>query len=115
MAHATSPMPAESPFEVERLVLRGVLSLTQHWTNAEAGDRLGPLLAELAGYRWKDQEHRVVYECLRILGASRTKPSREQLAAQATRLGHPDVDWPTYLAQEDEPIDLPALMRALRG
>jgi hypothetical protein len=107
-------MPAQSLLEIEVFILRGLLLLAQERTNAQARAELGPLLAELTGYGWKDEEHRVVYQCLRILGASRAKPSREELAAQATRMGHPDVDWPTYLEHEGEPIDLPALVGALR-
>jgi hypothetical protein len=53
-------------------------------------------------YVWQDPDNRVVFESLSGL-SSRLTPAqlREQLPAQATRLGFPDVAWGNYLASKN--------------
>jgi hypothetical protein len=56
--------------------------------------------SRLAGYAWRDPDNRVVFETLcQVRNANTPGPSElsEQLPAQATRLGFPDVNWENYL------------------
>jgi hypothetical protein len=53
-------------------------------------------LSRLANYSWQDEEHRVVYESLRAALRHPADRLREEMAAEATRMGHPDVDWELY-------------------
>jgi hypothetical protein len=64
--------------------------------------------ALLEKYAWRDPDNRVVFESLCGLSC-RLSPGqlREQLPAQATRLGFPDVDWENYL----KPIDMASDVR----
>jgi hypothetical protein len=64
---------------------------------------LAELTAKLIRYAWKEQDNRVVFDCLkRLTSAKNIMPSqlREQLPAQATRMGFPDVKWENYIGQE---------------
>jgi hypothetical protein len=71
-------------------------------------------LADMAGYRWADEEHRVVFESLRQMQRRGTASSlRQELAAEATRIGHPDVDWATYFTAPEPGANLPNLLRKL--
>jgi len=77
--------------EIEREVLRAL-----------CGPNIDPAawlrtMARLETYAWLDAEHKVVYEALRALRTSDPQARREQLPAQATRMGFPDVGWNDYL------------------
>jgi len=77
--------------EVEREVLRALCSAnidSAVWRRT---------MARLETYAWQEAEHKVVYEALRALRTSDAQARREQLPAQATRMGFPDVDWNDYL------------------
>jgi hypothetical protein len=51
----------------------------------------------LGNYAWLDADSRVVFEALCGLSNNLTPAQlREQLPAQATRLGFPDVTWENY-------------------
>jgi len=52
----------------------------------------------LSNHVWQDAEHRVVFEAIQRLSSSDPKLLREQLPAQATRMGFPDVSWDNYFA-----------------
>jgi hypothetical protein len=67
-------------------------------TGSLAAACVGALLRDLHGYRWRDPEHRIVYEALKGVRALQNLTLREQLPAQATRMGFPDVDWALYFA-----------------
>ena len=56
------------------------------------------MLAQLRPHRWQDSEHRVVFEALTALPDRDATELREQLPAQATRMGFPDVNWENYFA-----------------
>jgi hypothetical protein len=56
------------------------------------------ILTALQRHQWQDPEHRVVFEALTFLPGRNTKELREQLPAQATRMGFPDVDWDEYFS-----------------
>lgn len=90
------------PITLERKILRCFCS----------EDIPGPVFAELRAklirYIWRDHDNRVVFDCLqRLTDAKSLTPSqlREQLPAQATRMGFPDVKWENYFGQEaaDQP------------
>ncbi|MGB8542119.1 MAG: hypothetical protein WCD49_10840 [Candidatus Acidiferrales bacterium] len=55
-------------------------------------------MRELSKHVWQDAEHRVVFEAIQRLSSSDTKLLQEQLPAQATRMGFPDVSWDNYFS-----------------
>jgi hypothetical protein len=75
----------------ERLVLRALSTRRikqSQWIRIER---------KLADHCWREPDHAVVYES--IIRARGRDPGhwREQLAAEATRMGFPDVDWEPFL------------------
>lgn len=60
------------------------------------------ILAQLRAHRWQNPEHRVVFEALTLLPGRSAADLREQLPAQATRMGFPDINWDTYFAPTDD-------------
>ena len=83
-----SPKPA---VEIEREILRALCS------NAVSSADCPKAMARLARRSWKEPEHKVVYGALQALRTSDAQARRDQLPAQATRMGFPDVDWQLYL------------------
>src|ERR1700723_4572227 len=71
------------------------------------------ILAELRTHRWQDPEHRVVFEALTLLPGRQASALREQLPAQATRMGFPDVNWDAYFAANADDIPPEALLAEL--
>ncbi len=65
------------------------------------------ILTTLRAHQWRDPEHRVVFEALESLPGRYVKELHEQLPAQATRMGFPDVNWDDYFAPgaADSPIE----------
>jgi len=51
---------------------------------------------DLDAYAWQDVEHGLVYAAIRRLGVTGPQLLREQLPAEATRMGFPDIEWQTY-------------------
>ncbi len=100
--------------EMELQILRSSVSVlrvaagVEPYVVATAG--INQMLDHLVNYQWSDEEHRIVYECLRKAQQLRIVPLREWLASEATRLGHPDVDWDAYFAQPSERIDVADLV-----
>jgi hypothetical protein len=90
----TAPPP--NRIELERKVLRALCAAANGATSTFDAKTL------LSKYVWQDADNRVVFESLSGL-SSRMAPAqlREQLPAQATRLGFPDVAWENYLASEN--------------
>jgi hypothetical protein len=71
-------------------------------------------MRELSNHVWQDAEHRVVFEAIQRLSSSDPKLLQEQLPAQATRMGFPDVSWEHYFSPaEGEKRDFEALVRHL--
>ena len=103
--------------EIELAILQTLLSraLSKVAPNSSECAELGMSLEQLSGYAWSDQEHRVVYESLRAARRTRVIPLRQQMAAEATRMGHPDVEWSLYFRVPALPLDLAALQRALKS
>jgi len=52
----------------------------------------------LREYSWWDVEHGLVYAAIQRLGPCEPKVLHEQLPAQATRMGFPDIDWQAYFS-----------------
>jgi len=94
-----SPKPT---VEIERKIIRALCS------NAVSPSDWLKGVARLATHTWMDPEHKVLYGALQVLRTSDAQARREQLPAQATRMGFPDVDWQRYLnhaAEMGEPLD----------
>jgi hypothetical protein len=99
---------AQQVFELERetlcaLCVRASLN-AQHPT----------AMRELSNHIWQDAEHRVVFEAIQRLSSSDPKLLREQLPAQTTRMGFPDVSWENYFSPAPQhEKDFEALVREL--
>jgi hypothetical protein len=85
---------ADSPkyaIELERKILR---SLCVTGIGSADWNRLA---GRLASHRWAAPEHQIVFDALWAIRSQDATTRREQLPAQATRMGFPDVDWENYL------------------
>jgi hypothetical protein len=71
------------------------------------------ILAQLRTHRWQDPEHRVVFEALTLLPGHHATELREQLPAQATRMGFPDVNWEEYFAVATDDSAIESLVAEL--
>jgi len=109
-------MDGPDRFDTELNILRALLlqaiALAQRDTSI---GEIEALLQQLSDYVWSNQEHRIVYECLRIAWRVRTMPLRQEMASKATRLGHPDVDWDSYFKQPDESFVVADLISHLKS
>ena len=106
-------MSENSRSAAELAILRALISLAECGPAGFAHGRMRSALATLARHKWDDEERRVVYECLN--GASRKGVGRlrEEMAAEAVRMGHPDVDWDAYFRPLPERFDLLEAVRSL--
>ena len=52
---------------------------------------------KLAAYSWREPDQAVIYEAIVRARSRDPEHWREQLAAQATRMGFPDLDWESFL------------------
>jgi hypothetical protein len=88
--------------ETERAILR---ALCQPSTTQALRERV---LQELASYRWRVEDHRVIFDALQRSRSAKASPLQEQLRAHATRMGFPDIDWDAFLApgQESQEIEV---------
>jgi hypothetical protein len=103
-------LPKQPNSELELSILRTLISHAETGDFVEASE-ISQIIKELTNYGWSDQEHRVVFGCLRVCRGQRAVRLREEMAAQATRMGHPDVAWDLYFGYEAEKIDLTAMIR----
>ena len=108
-------MPEPDRTNLEITVLRAFISRAAESTSLGGEAELGKLIGELVGYVWSDEEHRVVYECVRAARGRRGVRFREEMAAEATRMGHPDVDWDLYFKSLGSGTNLRELIRALNN
>jgi hypothetical protein len=69
---------------------------------ASANARHETVMRELSNHVWQDAEHRVVFEAIQRLSSSDPQLLREQLPAQTTRMGFPDVNWENYFKPAGE-------------
>ena len=58
------------------------------------------ITATLSGYVWQDTEHALVYAAIERLSLRDPAMLREELPAQATRMGFPDIDLRPYFSPE---------------
>jgi hypothetical protein len=105
-------MPQQSPakrvLELERETLCALC------IRASANARRETVMRELSNHVWQDAEHRVVFEAIQRLSSSDPKLLREQLPAQTTRMGFPDVNWENYFTPAREADgDFDAIVREL--
>jgi hypothetical protein len=94
---------------LERRILQALCGLEiapQNW------DRLAGSISE---YSWREPDHRVVYDALRGIRTQDSTTRRDQLPAQVTRMGFPDVDWSLYFGSEEMPdCEIEELIRRLK-
>ena len=69
---------------------------------------------ELREYAWQDIEHEVIYAAIERLGYRDGATLREQLPAQATRMGFPDIDWRRYFSSEGKRSPAPSARGLMR-
>jgi hypothetical protein len=102
------PKEAQRVFELEREALCALC------IRGSANARETTVMRELSSHVWQDAEHRVVFEAIQRLSSSDPKLLREQLPAQATRMGFPDVSWDNYFtSQPGANLDFGSLVREL--
>jgi hypothetical protein len=87
---ARSRERSTDPADLERRVLRELCRATL--TRAAWAE----IARALREYTWRDVEHGLVYAAIQRLASRDPKALREQLPAQATRMGFPDIDWQIY-------------------
>ena len=97
--------------DLERRILRAICcepGISQQVRDAAIHD--------LRAYRWQGPENRIVYDAVTKILKSGHVPAAEQLPAQATRMGFPDVNWEHYLRTgERTETDIMGLLRQLKA
>ena len=94
----------------EVAILRTLVSLAEH-----RDARLAGAVHALRTHRWSDEENRVVYECLRSTSRGTVTALREEMAAEAVRAGHPDVEWGLYFGAPSAELDVLEAIRNLNN
>jgi hypothetical protein len=61
--------------------------------------------SELRSYSWQGSDHQTIFDALLHIVRVARGSLREQLAAQATRMGFPDVNWNEYFGQAGAAAD----------
>jgi hypothetical protein len=105
---STEPNPHIAP-NLESRVLRALCN-APHDASTRAA-----VLAKLRAHQWQDPEHRVVFEALTLCPGRHSAQLREQLPAQATRMGFPEVNWDHYFATSDQIAAIETLVSELLG
>ena len=97
--------------DLERRILRAICC--EPGTSPEERD---VAIADLRAYRWQDAENRIVYDAVTKILKSGDVSAVDQLPAQATRMGFPDVNWEHYLRTgERAETDVLGLLRQLKA
>jgi hypothetical protein len=100
--------------ELELAILRALVSQIQVKRQRSDSTEIRAALERLAGHAWQDEEHRVVYECMcAAINRSQNVSLREEMAAEATRKGHPDVDWNLYFTPPHADADITKMVASL--
>jgi hypothetical protein len=92
-------MPSDSANSADDLaLLRSLIAQSEAARDSGTLADFTAALASLASRLWSDEEYRVVFQSLwsAVRAHATPIPLRQQMAAEATRLGHPDVDWSLY-------------------
>jgi hypothetical protein len=96
---------------IENLELRVLRALYTH----PGGAKYSELLAGLTGYEWREEEHRVIYGAMHRIGSLPPTDRQQELAAEVTRMGFPDLDCSVYFHHDTAaPVELPELIRQIR-
>lgn len=109
------------PFASDRLrsqaISRLELALLQSFCGMNSPAQLDRTLRELESHRWSNPEYRVVYQALASARGKSPQSWRDELPAQATRMGFPDVDWEIYLGERahSQKANIPELLRELKA
>ncbi len=96
------------PVDLERRVLRELCRVT---LTRAAWAKIARSLRE---YTWRDVEHELVYAAIQRLASRDPQTLREQLPAQATRMGFPDIDWQAYFSTDEKSAATPSADQILR-
>jgi hypothetical protein len=108
-ALGTHPRGSSSrPIDLERSILQELCHarLTRPaWAKVASG---------LREYAWSDVEHGLVYAAIQRIGYGNPQTLCEQLPAQATRMGFPDIDWQAYFSRKQEGVPTPSVDRIVR-
>jgi hypothetical protein len=107
-SRARSREPSTDPADLERRVLRHIC---QSRLTRAAWAEIARALRE---YTWRDVEHGLVYAAIERLASRDPKALPEQLPAQATRMGFPDIDWQTYFAVTEKRLARPSADHVMR-
>jgi len=86
--------PSGFPTKITQIERRILVVLCSRALDRPKWDQLADALAT---HVWREPEHHIVYAALRQIRIHDPKTWREQLPAQATRMGFPEVDWQTYI------------------
>ena len=101
--------------DAERTTLRALISQLIDPQQSSKSREVREAIESLSTHTWHDEENRVVSECLRAsIAHHRPLALREAMAAEATRKGHPDVDWNLYFAPSPADVDLARLIDSLK-
>jgi len=68
---------------------------------------------QLAGYCWREPDHAVIYTAITRARSRDPRRWREQLPAQTTRMGFPDLDWESFFRPSPAEPSLHQLMQVL--
>jgi hypothetical protein len=98
--------PSDAITALERKILRALC------IGVSTPDDWNQLASRLSGHLWQDPDHKVVYEALRAIKSREPKTRRDELPAQVTRMGFPDMDWSLYF--EGEELSAPELEKLMR-
>ncbi|HEX4002799.1 MAG TPA: hypothetical protein VHX36_09125 [Candidatus Acidoferrales bacterium] len=104
-AHSSPPATADIELALLRDLCRAQLT-SADWSRIER---------QLREYLWQDNEHGLVYAATRHLGTCDPQLLREQLPAEATRMGFPDVDWRRYFGPDDRSTKAASVAKIARG
>lgn len=109
-------MPEATVSELELLILRVMLFGWEARPDYSPDEfEVNMPFFELSNHNWSNEEHRVVFLCLRKSIGFIGKGLRREMAAEATRRGHPDVDWDLYFQRPDKSIDPRRLLLDLQS
>jgi len=103
----TEPTAAMAIVHAERLVLRALSTRFVEPAEWTVIDR------RLAGYSWREPDHAIVYAAITRARSRDPKHWREQLQAQTTRMGFPDLDWESFLRPSPAEPSLHQLIQVL--
>jgi hypothetical protein len=87
----TDATEAMAVVQAERLILRALSTHRMEPIEWIEIDR------KLARYSWREPDHAVIYEAMVKARSRDPKHWQEQLPAQTTRMGFPDLDWESFL------------------